>query len=47
MRMAYAAMERVRSTLPYWNASKGRPGSDHIFLFSHDEGGCFAPQAVA
>jgi hypothetical protein len=44
---AHAAMERVRSTLPYWNASKGRPGSDHIFLFSHDEGGCFAPQPVA
>ena len=40
-------MERVRSTLPYWNASKGLPGSDHIFLFSHDEGGCFAPQPVA
>ena len=44
---AHAAMERVRSTLPYWNASKGLPGSDHIFLFSHDEGGCFAPQPVA
>ena len=40
-------MERVRSTLPYWNASKGLPGSDHIFLFSHDEGGCFAPLPVA
>ena len=44
MRMAYAAMERVRATLPFWNASGGR---DHVFLFSHDEGGCFAPEEVA
>lgn len=44
MRMAQAAMERVRGALPYWNASGGR---DHIFLFSHDEGGCFAPKPVA
>lgn len=44
MRMVADAVEYVRSALPYWDAKQGK---DHIFLLSHDEGGCWAPKDVA
>lgn len=34
------ALDWVRTTYPYWNASGG---ADHIWLFAHDEGACWAP----
>ena len=37
------ALEHIRSTLPYWNASGGR---DHIWTFGYDEGACFAPKEI-
>jgi hypothetical protein len=40
MRMMVHAMDWVE-TLPYWSR---RGGVDHIFLMSHDEGACWAPQ---
>jgi len=40
MRMMVKAMDWVE-TLPYWSR---RGGADHIFLMSHDEGACWAPQ---
>ena len=42
--MAMSALEQLRTELPYWNASGG---ADHIFLFSHDEGACWAPHEIA
>jgi hypothetical protein len=42
MRMMLKAMEWVE-TLPFW-ARRG--GADHMFLMSHDEGACWAPQRV-
>lgn len=33
----------MRTRWPYWNASGG---ADHLFLFSHDEGACWAPHEV-
>ena len=39
-----SALEQLRTELPYWNASGG---ADHIFLFSHDEGACWAPHEIA
>ena len=44
MRMALSALEQLRAEQPYWNASGG---ADHIFLFSHDEGACWAPHEIA
>ena len=43
MRAAKDALEQVKA-LPYWARSGGR---DHLFLFSHDEGGCWAPAEIA
>jgi hypothetical protein len=37
------ALNWVRSSYPYWNASNG---ADHIWLFTHDEGACWAPAEV-
>lgn len=33
----------VKSEHPYWNRTGG---SDHIWLFSHDEGACWAPAEI-
>ena len=44
MRMTLSALQQIRREQPFWNASGGR---DHVFLFSHDEGGCWAPKEVA
>jgi hypothetical protein len=44
MRLFADALEHVRGTMPYWNASAG---ADHVFLFAHDEGGCWAPAELA
>eukprot|EP00877_Chromochloris_zofingiensis_P008502 jgi/Chrzof1/3905/Cz13g12240.t1 len=33
----------LQQAYPYWNRTQG---SDHIFLFSHDEGACWAPTEV-
>ena len=43
MRVALAALAQIRAEQPYWNASGG---ADHLFLFSHDEGACWAPLEV-
>ncbi|KAF8066266.1 SULTR2 [Scenedesmus sp. PABB004] len=37
------ALDHIRSTYPHWNASGG---ADHIWLFAHDEGACWAPAEV-
>ena len=33
----------LRTAHPYWNRSGG---SDHLWPFTHDEGACYAPQAL-
>ena len=33
----------VERHFPYWQRRGGR---DHIFLFTHDEGACWAPNEV-
>lgn len=43
MRMAHDALQQVRSRWPYFNRSISRGVPDHLFLFSHDEGACWAP----
>lgn len=44
MRLYVDALQHVRTALPHWNASGG---ADHLFLFAHDEGGCWAPAEIA
>lgn len=44
MRLFADALQHVRTALPYWNRSAGE---DHLFLFAHDEGGCWAPKEIA
>jgi hypothetical protein len=39
--MYATALDWVRTTYPYFNASRG---ADHIWLFTHDEGACWAPK---
>jgi hypothetical protein len=34
----------IETTYPYW---RRRGGRDHIWLFSHDEGACWAPNEIA
>ena len=36
-------LEHVRTAHPYWNRSGG---ADHLWPFTHDEGACYAPQAL-
>ena len=43
MRMVHDAWTQVVTRWGYWNATGGRT---HIFLFSHDEGACWAPLEV-
>ncbi len=42
--MNLEAKRWVEQTLPFWNRTGGR---DHIWLFSHDEGACWAPTEIA
>jgi hypothetical protein len=42
--MYQAALDWVRTTYPFYNASAG---ADHIWLFAHDEGACWAPTELA
>lgn len=35
-----AAPSLLRQTYPFWQKHGGR---DHVFLFTHDEGACWAP----
>ncbi len=44
MRWHEAALAHVRQSLPYWNRSGG---ADHLWPFTHDEGACYAPAALA
>jgi hypothetical protein len=37
------AKRYIQATWPWWNRRQGR---DHIWLFSHDEGACWAPTEV-
>eukprot|EP00775_Hariotina_reticulata_P001698 gene1698-2044_t len=37
------ALNWIRTTYPYWNASNG---ANHIWLFAHDEGACWAPTEI-
>ena len=41
--MSVLAKRWVQDHFPYWNR---RAGADHIFLYSHDEGACWAPNEV-
>ena len=34
----------IAATYPYWNRTGG---TDHIWLFAHDEGACYAPKVRA
>jgi len=38
------ALRWVQTAHPFWNVSGGR---DHVWIFSHDIGGCLAPLALA
>ena len=44
MRMVVDAVDQIRAAHPYWDRNGGR---DHVFLLAHDEGGCWASEAVA
>ncbi|KAI8471681.1 MAG: hypothetical protein J3K34DRAFT_506016 [Monoraphidium minutum] len=41
--MTLELLRHVQSAYPYWSRSQGR---DHVWLFSHDEGACWAPAEV-
>jgi formate-dependent nitrite reductase cytochrome c552 subunit len=41
--MTLEAQRWLALSHPYWNRSQG---ADHIWLFSHDEGACWAPTDV-
>jgi hypothetical protein len=38
--MYQQALDFVKTAYPYWNASRG---TDHLWMFTHDEGACWAP----
>ncbi len=42
--MTLEAQRWLAQAHPYWNRSAG---ADHVWLFSHDEGACWAPTEVA
>ena len=42
--MTLQAKRWVQQHFPYWNRTNG---ADHIWLFTHDEGACWAPTEVA
>jgi hypothetical protein len=42
--MTLQAKRWVQQHFPYWNRTSG---ADHIWLFTHDEGACWAPTEVA
>ena len=58
MRMAYDALQQVRTRWPYFNTSieerqkkrdegiEAHALPNHIFLFPHDEGACWAPKVL-
>ncbi|KAL4425254.1 hypothetical protein ABPG75_009270 [Micractinium tetrahymenae] len=41
--MVLEAYHYISSHFPYWDRRSGR---DHIWLFVHDEGSCWAPAAI-
>eukprot|EP00884_Botryococcus_braunii_P005998 jgi/Botrbrau1/1539/Bobra.0107s0027.1 len=41
--MALEAKRWVQNHMPYWNR---RGGSDHIWLFTHDEASCWVPEEI-
>ena len=41
--MLQRSVQHVRQNYPYWDKSNGK---DHVFVLSHDLGGCMAPLAV-
>ncbi|GFR40871.1 hypothetical protein Agub_g1522 [Astrephomene gubernaculifera] len=41
--MLLETVDWINTTYPYWQR---RGGKDHIFLFTHDEGACWAPNVV-
>jgi hypothetical protein len=41
--MTLEAKRWLENHLPYW---KRRGGADHIWLFTHDEGACWAPHEI-
>jgi hypothetical protein len=41
--MAQELLDWVKSAHPYWNRTGG---ADHVWLFAHDEGACWAPAEV-
>lgn len=41
--MTRALLSWVKAAHPFWNRTGG---SDHIWLFSHDEGACWAPAEI-
>ena len=43
MRMALDALQQIRQRWPFFNASVASGRVDHLWLFPHDEGACWAP----
>ncbi|GBF96649.1 exostosin-like glycosyltransferase [Raphidocelis subcapitata] len=41
--MTQALLDWVKTAHPYWNRTGG---ADHVWLFAHDEGACWAPREV-
>ncbi|KIY93098.1 exostosin-like glycosyltransferase, partial [Monoraphidium neglectum] len=41
--MYQEALDWLRTAYPFWNRTQGR---DHVWLFTHDEGACWAPTEV-
>mmetsp|Transcript_463 Transcript_463/g.1206 ORF Transcript_463/g.1206 Transcript_463/m.1206 type:complete len:785 (+) Transcript_463:202-2556(+) len=44
MHLFVDALEHIQRNFPHWKKSGG---ADHLFLFAHDEGGCWAPAEIA